>query len=111
MDSKRKRESRGLLKKCKDSVPVWIMPLSKVYESFDFKGNDFDVLILDEASQSDITAIIALGIAKEVIIVGDKEQVTPQGIGQDLTQIQSLIDEYLEGIPNKMSYDGKTLYL
>jgi very-short-patch-repair endonuclease len=108
MDSKRKRESRGLLKKCKDSVPVWIMPLSKVYESFDFKGNDFDVLILDEASQSDITAIIALGIAKEVIIVGDKEQVTPQGIGQDLTQIQSLIDEYLEGIPNKMSYDGKT---
>jgi very-short-patch-repair endonuclease len=108
LDSRRRKEAQAQLKTCKNSVPVWIMPLSKVYESFDFARQEFDVLILDEASQSDITSIIALGIAKEVVIVGDKEQVTPTGIGQDLEQIQGLIDEYLDGIPNKIAYDGKT---
>ena len=108
LDAQRRKEAQAQLKTCKNSVPVWIMPLSKVYESFDFSSPEFDVLILDEASQSDITAIVALGIAKQVVIVGDKEQVTPQGIGQDLEQIQGLITEHLDGVPNKMAYDGKT---
>ena len=103
-----KREARKTLKNCKGAVPVWIMPLSRVYESFDLVNTKFDVLLLDEASQSDITALVAFSIAKQVIVVGDDEQVTPHAVGQELGKIQSLIDELLVGIPNRMLYDGKT---
>ncbi|MCB9026378.1 MAG: AAA family ATPase [Bdellovibrionaceae bacterium] len=108
LDNVRKKEARKLLKKCKDAVPVWIMPLARVFESFDLVNTKFDVIILDEASQSDITSLVAFAIAKKVIIVGDKEQVTPDAVGQELGKVQALIDELLQDIPNKMLYDGKT---
>lgn len=107
-DAQLKRESRKTLKDCKNAVPVWIMPLSRVFDSFDLVQTKFDVVLLDEASQSDITALIAFAIAKQVIVVGDNEQVTPTAVGQELGKIQSLIEEFLQGIPNRMLYDGKT---
>ncbi len=103
-----KREAQKTLKDCKNAVPVWIMPLARVFDSFDLIHTKFDVVILDEASQSDITALVAFAIAKQVIVVGDNEQVTPYAVGQELGKIQSLIDELLQGIPNRMLYDGKT---
>lgn len=103
-----KREARKTLKDCKNAVPVWIMPLSRVFDSFDLVQTKFDVILLDEASQSDITALVAFAIAKQVIVVGDNEQVTPYAVGQELGKIQSLIDELLQDIPNRMLYDGKT---
>lgn len=103
-----KREARKTLKDCKNAVPVWIMPLSRVFDSFDLVSTKFDVILLDEASQSDITALVAFAIAKQVIVVGDNAQVTPYAVGQELGKIQSLIDELLQGIPNRMLYDGKT---
>ena len=107
-DTQMKRAARNTLKDCKNAVPVWIMPLSRVYDSFDLTHSNFDVIILDEASQSDITALAAFAIAKQVIVVGDSEQVTPYSVGLELNKIQSLIDELLQGIPNKELYDGKT---
>lgn len=108
LDGVRKREARKLLATCKGAVPVWVMPLSKVFESFDLTTEKFDVVILDEASQSNLTALVAFAIARQIIVVGDKEQVTPQAVGQELQKIQSLIDELLQGVPNRMLYDGKT---
>ena len=60
------RQARQLLTTARRAVPVWIMPLNRVYESFDprdkLPGRDsvFDVVIIDEASQSDVTALAAL---------------------------------------------------
>lgn len=102
------REAQKTLKDCKNAVPVWIMPLSRVFESFDLVETKFDVLILDEASQSDITALVAFSLCKQVIVVGDKEQVTPSAVGQNLGQIQVLIDTFLSEVPNKLLYDGRT---
>lgn len=102
------KESRNLIKEAKNAVPVWIMPISKISENFDLATSRFDVLILDEASQSDITSLIAFAIAKKVIVVGDNEQVTPDAVGMDMTRVQNLIEEFLTGIPNAVLYDGKT---
>lgn len=102
------KESRILIKEAKNAVPVWIMPISKISENFDLANTRFDVLILDEASQSNITSLIAFAIAKKVIVVGDNEQVTPDAVGMDMTRVQNLIDEFLTGIPNAVLYDGKT---
>ena len=77
--------------KSQDAVPVWIMPLSKITDNFEIANTKFDVLILDEASQSDVTTLLAFAMAKRVIVVGDNEQVTPSAIGLENYEIDSLI--------------------
>jgi len=102
------RQARKLLALARRSVPVWIMPLSRVYESFDPRETKFDVVIIDEASQSDVTALAALYLGREHVVVGDKEQVTPDAVGQNLDEVQRLISTDLQGIPNSHLYDGQT---
>ena len=95
------------MNECRTAVPVWIMPLSRVVESFDFSETHFDVLIIDEASQCDVMALLAFAIAKRVVIVGDHEQVSPSAVGQKLEIVDHLIRLHLDGIPNSVLYDGK----
>ncbi len=102
------RRARQLLASARRAVPVWIMPLNRVYESFDPRKTKFDVVIIDEASQSDVTAMAALYLARTHIVVGDKEQVTPDAVGQRLEDVQRLIATNLQGIPNSHLYDGQT---
>ena len=102
------RKARELLASARRAVPVWIMPLSRVYESFDPREKKFDVVIIDEASQSDVTALAALYLGCEHIVVGDKEQVTPDAIGQRIDEVTRLIATDLQGIPNNHLYDGQT---
>jgi very-short-patch-repair endonuclease/superfamily I DNA/RNA helicase len=100
-------EARKLMPVCQTAVPVWIMPLSYIARNFDMKRNRFDVVIIDEASQADITALIAVYLGKQVIVVGDHEQVSPMAVGQRAEEVQQLIDEHLKGIPLAQMYDGK----
>jgi very-short-patch-repair endonuclease len=78
-----------------------------VVENFDPRTTRFDVVIIDEASQSDVMALVALYLGKTVLVVGDHEQVSPSAVGQDLGIIQNLIFQYLRGIPNSDLYDGQ----
>jgi len=98
--AKRMTESRA-------AVPVWIMPFSRVVEHFDPRTTRFDVVIIDEASQSDAMALITFYLARRVVIVGDHQQVSPEAVGQDLDVVHNLIREYLQGIPNAILYDGR----
>jgi hypothetical protein len=102
------RQAQQLLASARRAVPVWIMPLSRVYESFDPRETKFDVVIIDEASQSDVTALAALYLGHEHVVVGDKEQVTPDAVGQRVEQVERLIATDLQGIPNSHLYDGQT---
>jgi very-short-patch-repair endonuclease len=105
---KLKAEASRLMAECRGAVPVWIMPLSRVADNFDARTSRFDVVIIDEASQSDVLGLLALCLADKSVVVGDHEQVSPSAVGQDLDIIQHLIDEHLEGIPNAHLYDGQT---
>lgn len=100
-------EARKLMPRCQTAVPVWIMPLSRCFETFDPKQIRFDVVIVDEASQADLKALAALYIGKQIVIVGDDEQVTPEAVGRSIAQVDKLIDEHLRGIPNYHLYDEK----
>ncbi len=99
-------EARKLMRKCADAVPVWIMPISIMAESFDPKATKFDVVIIDEASQADINALIPLYMGKQIIVVGDHEQVTPLGVGKDQTLLENLRKSMLKDIPNAHLYDN-----
>src|SRR6266851_4801919 len=100
-------EAARKMSECRGAVPVWVMPLSRVVENFDPHTTRFDVVIIDEASQSDVMALVALYLGKTVLVVGDHEQVSPSAVGQDLSVIQNLIFQYLLGIPNSDLYDGQ----
>ena len=100
-------EAARKMSECRGAVPVWVMPLSRVVENFDPRVTRFDVVIIDEASQSDVMALVALYLGKTVLVVGDHEQVSPSAVGQDLGIIQNLIFQYLPGIPNADLYDGQ----
>jgi very-short-patch-repair endonuclease/DNA polymerase III delta prime subunit len=100
-------EAQRLTPICQTAVPVWIMPLARVVETFDPHHNRFDVVIIDEASQADIMALTALYLAKQVIVVGDDKQATPMAVGEESTTVSDLIATYLDGIPNAITYDGR----
>lgn len=99
-------DARKLMTDCRTAVPVWIMPLKRVVENFSPVNTPFDVVIIDEASQLDIMGLITLYMAKQVIVVGDDKQVSPDAVGQRNDIIETLIDEWLDGVPNKHLYDG-----
>jgi very-short-patch-repair endonuclease len=100
-------EARVLLGQARDAVPVWIMPLSRVAESFDATKAKFDVVILDEASQSSVTGLLAWYLGDRVAIVGDHEQVSPLAVGQKIDNVTDLISQHLNGVPNAILYGGK----
>lgn len=99
-------EARKLMRKCSEAVPVWIMPIAIMAESFDPQTTKFDVVIIDEASQADINALIPLYMGKQIIVVGDHEQVTPLGVGKDQTILENLRKSMLKDIPNAHLYDN-----
>lgn len=103
-----KADASRLMTTCRGAVPVWIMPMSRVVETFDPQAKRFDVVIVDEASQSDVMGLLALYYADTAIVVGDNEQVSPSAIGQKLEIVQHLIDEHLRSVPNGHLYDGQT---
>ena len=101
-----KAEARKLMPQCQTAVPVWIMPINRVVENYDPRDNKFDVVIVDEASQSDAMAFTALYLGRQVVVVGDDKQVSPEAVGQRVEETQQLIDTFLKDIPNKLLYDG-----
>jgi very-short-patch-repair endonuclease len=102
-----RHEATRLMNDCRGAVPVWIMPLNRVVDNFDPQTTRFDVVIIDEASQSDVMALIALYLGRKTIVVGDHEQVSPAAVGQDLGVVQGLMTEHLASVPNAVLYDGR----
>lgn len=99
------KHARELMKTCRAAVPVWVMPVSMVAENFDPRETRFDVVIVDEASQADLNALIPIYLGQKVVVVGDHEQVTPLGVGKAQAALQSLITSSLAGIPNAHLFD------
>lgn len=104
-----RREAKKLMAKCQRAVPAWIMPMNKALETLVPGENLFDVIIIDEASQSDITALSIGYMAKKLIIVGDDKQVSPLAIGTETDKINNLMEMFIKDvIPNSHLYELKT---
>ncbi|SFL45485.1 Protein of unknown function [Lachnospiraceae bacterium KH1T2] len=104
-----KAEARRLMSVCQKAVPAWIMPINRALENLDPGKNQFDVVIIDEASQSDISSLAILFMGKKLIIVGDDKQVSPMAIGVETEKIENLKKLYIDKkIPNAHLYDGTT---
>lgn len=72
-----RKDAYRAMQDCYGGVPCWIMPTWRVSESLPSDYGSFDLVIIDEASQSDITALPAILRAKKLLVVGDDKQVSP----------------------------------
>lgn len=95
---KYRAEAQKHMEYCTDAIPAWIMPLNQVFDNFKIKPNLFDVVIIDEASQSWHDAILLQYIAKKMIIVGDDKQISPTIIGVNESDITKLQHKYFSDI-------------
>lgn len=91
-------EAQKWLNEAREAVPAWIMPLSRVVDNFEMRPNMFDLVIIDEASQSGIEALFLMWIAKQIVVVGDNEQISPEHVGTNKEAVEELKKKYLSGV-------------
>ena len=104
-----KAEARNMMSKCQNAVPCWIMSINRALESLNPKQNRFDIIIIDEASQSDISSLAILYMGRKLIIVGDDKQVSPMAVGVNIDKMNALQNIYIKDkIPNAHLYSAKT---
>ncbi len=107
-----RRDARESMLDAAGAVPCWIMSHSKISESMPADIGAFDLVIVDEASQSDLWALPAILRGKRILIVGDDKQVSPDAGFIAAQRIQELKLRFLpdqpygtEMTPEKSLYD------
>lgn len=106
-----RRNARNAMRTAHRAVPCWIMPHWRVSESLPAELESFDLVIIDEASQSDAWALPAILRAKQILIVGDDKQVSPSDVGVRESDITSLHDRFLSDLPyGHLLLPGASIY-
>ncbi|WP_044641230.1 AAA domain-containing protein [Risungbinella massiliensis] len=99
-----RQEAKKELKNCKNAVPIWIMPVQKVMENFYLDDQPFDLIIVDESSQSSLFSLSLLLRSRKFMVVGDENQISPD---TDLLEHfnRDLMTRYLYDIPQATQLD------
>ncbi len=106
-----RRVARDAMARCYDAVPCWIMPTWRVAEQLPSDMAAFDLVILDEASQSDVTELPALLRGRKILAVGDDRQVSPTPPFVSQGKIAQLRHRYLRRLPYAALLEpGESLY-
>jgi very-short-patch-repair endonuclease len=91
--------ARAAMTQCIDAVPAWIMPTYRLAETLTPAFEPFDLAIVDEASQSGVEGLFVWALAKQVIVVGDDQQISPDAVGIDMQAVATLQAQLLKSIP------------
>ena len=90
-----RQDARNAAAEANPAVPCWIMPHYRVSESLPSQFGCFDLVIIDEASQSDLSALPSILRAKKLLIVGDDKQVSPDAAFLEEEKIGRLMSRFL----------------
>ncbi|MET7604334.1 AAA domain-containing protein [Streptomyces avermitilis] len=94
-----RRDAQAALRKAQTAVPAWIMPLHQVAETVPMdRPGLFDVVIVDEASQSGLEAMLLSWLADRMVVVGDSKQVSPSNVGLKQDEYFHLRDRLLTAL-------------
>lgn len=107
-----RRDAQIAMRDAESAVPCWIMSHARISESMPPHLGSFDLVIVDEASQSNLWALPAILRGKKIMVVGDDKQVSPDSGFISSQHIQRLKDRFLadqpygtEMTPEKSLYD------
>ena len=104
-------DARDAMERSYSAIPCWIMPHHRVSEHLPSQLGTFDLVIVDEASQSDVTALPVLLRGKHVLVVGDDKQVSPIPPIIEEKKLVQLRHSYLQGQPfAPLLMPGMSLY-
>ena len=99
-----RERAREQLALCRPAIPAWVMPLYKVLDTVRMEPEIFDVVIIDEASQSGPEAIFLSYLAKQLIIVGDDQQIQPEFVGIERNAVDQLLQRFLSDVPQRFLF-------
>jgi hypothetical protein len=106
-----RRTARTEMAKCYSAVPCWIMPTWRVAEQLPAELGTVELVIIDEASQSDVTELPALIRGKKILVVGDDRQVSPTAPFVTQEKIDQLRHHYLGDSPyGSLLEPGESIY-
>jgi hypothetical protein len=106
-----RKDARTAMAQCYGAIPCWIMPSWRVAEQLPSEFGSFDLVIMDEASQSDIKEVTALLRGKKILVVGDDKQVSPTAAFIEDAKIERLARGFLMNQPFKtLLLPGASLY-
>lgn len=94
-----RRDAQKAMLDAQGAIPCWIMSHAKVSESMPAQMGVFDLVIVDEASQSDLWAMPAIMRGKKILVVGDDKQVSPSGGFVSAAKITALRERFLTDQP------------
>lgn len=94
-----RRDAREAMLEAAGAVPCWIMSHARVSEAMPPRIGSFDLVIVDEASQSNLWALPAILRAKKILVVGDDKQVSPSAGFIEAARITELRSRFLSGQP------------
>ncbi|MBI4589117.1 MAG: ATP-binding protein [Candidatus Rokubacteria bacterium] len=95
-----RKAARDHMERCRAAIPAWIMPLYRVAEAVRPGVDMYDVVIVDEASQSGPEALFLHYLAKRMVVVGDDKQISPEFVGLDRQDVELLRQRHLTDIPH-----------
>ena len=93
------QKAQAEMNACIDAVPAWVMPTYRLAETISPGFEPFDIAVVDEASQSGVEALFVWALAKQVVIVGDDQQISPDAVGVDQSVVHQYQNQLLSGIP------------
>ncbi|MDO8729407.1 MAG: AAA domain-containing protein [bacterium] len=109
--TRHRRDAQRAMQDAQGAVPCWIMSHNKVSETLPATLGSFDLVVVDEASQSDLWSLPAVLRGKKILVVGDDKQVSPDGGFISATHIQTLKNRFLADQPYApMLTPEKSLY-
>jgi len=98
--NRHRHDARMHLEQCRSAIPAWVMPIYRVAETVEMSPDIFDVVIVDEASQSGPEALFLQFLAKTIVVVGDAKQIKPQFVGMDKTAVNLLRQRLIPDLPH-----------
>jgi very-short-patch-repair endonuclease len=95
-----RRDARNAMSRAYSAVPCWVLPHWRISEAIPPDVGLFDLVVIDEASQSDISCLPALLRGKKILVVGDDKQVSPSSVGLATQVIADLRARFLQANPH-----------
>jgi hypothetical protein len=108
-----RRMAREALDGCSEGIPCWIMPNWRVAERLPATLGAFDLVVIDEASGSDVCELATLLRGRKILVIGDDKQVGSALLENEDAQTDNLGDTFLRALPRTIRpflLPGSSLY-
>jgi hypothetical protein len=91
--------AREALESCHEGIPCWIMPAWRVAEQLPARLGAFDLVVIDDASQSDLRELTAMLRGRKVLVADEDQQAAGNVIDGGSRNIERIEHDFLRGVP------------